>query len=447
MKKLIFGFFNPTQDCQRRHGRRAIFPAPAVRGRILSWPHPALTRHPPRRSGAGDQCWNKVTILVTLYSILFTSVAFADEVTDEIKARFNVSLGKAQPFCQSLPEKINNLKILSGVSGVSGAVGAASGGVAIYSGFSKQKIDADIAEQEKIINEAQAEIEKNSGPVAISTNAKVSLELTALQDKFVETPDNVVEADIASVFNLVDSWKNVDQSAKEAIMAEVSEYPGRVSARQTALGNANAAIADANEKLAGLREQSKVMGNVRTGTNFGAGVVQGGAVAVNLIGVAQIDEIVTNMNACDTYIREIEQQRNELLFAAPDDPDIARMGNIFESCKGMSSKNIADVKAKLRTAGIISAVGAGIGVAGGVTSAIAVSKEQGKATDGENQAVASASASKTAKEGGTKELNIASNVLAIGTTATAVATAVISGVTLSGLVKNGEIAEKCASVF
>jgi len=179
-----------------------------------------------------------------------------------------------------------------------------------------------------------------------------------------------------------------------------------------------------------VKKESQTLGNVRT---IGAGVAGAtGAVGAvtSFAGTATLDKLIEDMNACDSYVREIESQKTELAFAAPDDATISQMNKIIESCKGMSSKNIADIKSKLKAAGIISAIGAAAGIAGGITSAMAVSKEK----DPNN------------KED-TKGLNMVANITSGAAAAGNLGGAILSGVTRSGLIKNGDIADKCKAAF
>ncbi|MDR3208573.1 MAG: hypothetical protein LBT45_01860 [Rickettsiales bacterium] len=185
-----------------------------------------------------------------------------------------------------------------------------------------------------------------------------------------------------------------------------------------------------------LAQKSKNMGNVRTAGAFvsGAGGIVGAASSFG--GLKTLDALIVDMNACDSYVREIEKQAMELRFAAPDEPSLAKMSAIVKNCKGMSSKNIADIKSKIKAAGVISAVGAAAGVAGGITSAIATSNER-----------QGASAAGAAGKDSTKGLNMAANISSGIAAAGGLGGAIISGAALSGLINNAELADKCAGMF
>jgi hypothetical protein len=189
-------------------------------------------------------------------------------------------------------------------------------------------------------------------------------------------------------------------------------------------------------ELAAAQKKSNTLGTVRTVGSFVAGGTSVVSAATSFVGAGALDKLVKDMNACDSYVREIKSQRAELEFVAASDPALEQMDRVIDGCSGLNSRNISDIKSKLTASGIVSAVGAATGIAGGVTSLMAGKREK-------NGALAAASG----KDGGTKELNMASNVLAVATTATSLGSAVIGGVTLADLMKNGEVAEKCKAAF
>lgn len=180
----------------------------------------------------------------------------------------------------------------------------------------------------------------------------------------------------------------------------------------------NDAIKDA-EKLSGT------LGGFRTAGAITAGV--GGAVGTAAFGgLKTLDSLVVEMNACDSYVQEISKQAAELRIAAPDNSVIAVMDDITKSCKGMSSKNIAAIKGNMLAAGIISAVGAAAGVVGGIASVDANKKDEKNRGNG---------------------ANTVANVSSIAAAAGNIGGVIFSGLTLSGLVKNGDIAAKCNAVL
>jgi hypothetical protein len=208
-------------------------------------------------------------------------------------------------------------------------------------------------------------------------------------------------------------------------------------------GSLSLSVQAVNEQIDGLdkeleaaKKTSQNLGTARTVGNFVAGGTSVVSAATSFGGSKGLDELEKNMNLCAAYIMEIDREQTELAFAAPTDPDVQKMLKIVSSCSGLNSNNIADIKKKLSVSGVISVVGAVAGISGGITSAVAGGKEK-----------VGASATDTTRDDNTKGLNIASNVMAGVTAATSLTSAVIGGITLAGLNKNSDIADKCRDVF
>ncbi|MDR3126838.1 MAG: hypothetical protein LBT92_04375 [Rickettsiales bacterium] len=294
----------------------------------------------------------------------------------EIKARWNTSYEKAKDECSGIAKKIDGVKILAGVSTGASALGTLSAGAATVTGIMKTFNDKKIKE---------------------------------LDDK------------VARLANL--------------------SAPGNEQALRDALDNNEIAnILDDMEKARVEREEavkkSRTLGTIRTAGSFVAGGTSAVSAVTSFIGVDQLDKIAKDMDSCSAAVREIGFIRSELAAESPNDPDLTMMDEVVGACSGLNSKNIIDIKNKLTATGIVSAVGTATGIAGGITSAIAGSKEK-----------QGASAMKSEKEGGTKGLNLASNILAGVTTATSLGSTVISGITLADLNKNDDRAKDCAGKF
>ena len=314
-------------------------------------------------------------IFASVFAIFLMWGACADDnaAVNEIISRYNASLGKAKASCAGLSEQIDKVKLMAGIGIGAGAVGTIAGGTALATGIMKSQVDDDI-------------------------------------QKYLKQQDD-----------LDNILKSKDLS-----------NPGSLVELRNAL---NALNTQSDKMLTDAKNKSQTLGNIRTGGAFVAGA--GGAVgaATSFSGTALLDKLAGDIDMCNSYVAEIEKQTTELRLESPDDPAIAGMSKIVESCKGLNSKNIADVKSKLTAGGILSVVGAAAGITGGITSAIAVSKEKAGAsatTDGEN---------------GTKGLNMAANISSGVAAAGNLGGAILSGVVLSGFMKNGEIAEKCKNAF
>ncbi|MDR3208717.1 MAG: hypothetical protein LBT45_02595 [Rickettsiales bacterium] len=322
----------------------------------------------------------KKYLIIILAAIAPVSV-FADAATDEILGRYNASLGKAQSFCSALPEQIGRVKLMSGISLGATAVGTIGGGAAVATGIIKWNNDK--------------KIDGMVDPAVVKARAE------ELQTKAKDRTITPQEAD-----ELVLLAKHIKDDKEKFPQAE--------------------------KDLKDAKDHSNTMGNVRTAGAFVSGA--GGAVgaATSLGSLKTLDDLITYMNACDSYVNEIDKQLMELRFAEPDNPAIAKMNAVVNNCKGMSSKNIADIKGKLKVGGVISAVGGAAGILGGITSMMA-----------KNGASATGAEGKESTKGLNMAANISSGVASVGN----LGGAIISGVALSGLMKNGDIAKKCAESF
>jgi hypothetical protein len=147
---------------------------------------------------------------------------------------------------------------------------------------------------------------------------------------------------------------------------------------------------------------------------FASGGLNAGAAAANFIGRSQLDDLIADMDECKRALGEIERERTELVLENPNDRSIREMDLILENCNGFNQGNILGIGKTLAASGIIAAIGAAAGIAGGI-AAVKDSK--------------------------------AANVLSVGSGASAAASAVLSGITITGLEKNTGTAEKCGKAF
>jgi hypothetical protein len=321
-------------------------------------------------------------IFVALLAIVIPAAAQADAAVDEIMGRYNASLGEARAVCAALPEQIDKVKLMAGVSLGAGALGTIGGGAAVVTGAIKWNNDK--------------KIDGMTDPATIRARAE---ELQAKARAKTITPKEAEEL-VLLARHVKDNKDKFPQMEKN---------------------------------LRNAKDHSDTMGNVRTA---GAAVsAVGGTVGAvtSLGGLKTLDDLIANMAACESHVNDIDKQKMELSFAGPNNPTIAKMDAIVKNCKGMSSKNIADVKSKLKVSGIISIVGAAAGVTGTITSAVAVSKEKQGAS--------------ATSEDGTKGLNMAANIASGVAAVGNLGGAILSGAVLAGLNKNGDIAKACAGSF
>jgi hypothetical protein len=229
--------------------------------------------------------------------------------------------------------------------------------------------------------------------------------------------------------NLID--ERLAQKAESFAESDEAMLEGLIS------GEIVGTFADIDNDIKKMKQYSQTLGTVRTAGSFVSGGTQAVGAASSFIGLKQLDELADNMDKCNKAIKEIDNLRLRAQVETPDESAIiSDMARITNGCGRLDSGNIRSIKGQLTASGVIMSVGGILGVAGGITSAVAVGREK-----------AGASGAAAGKDGGTKELNTASNVLAGASAATALTGTIIGGVTLAGLMKNGDIAKKCEEAF
>ena len=319
-------------------------------------------------------------------------------VIAEIKTRYGQSYNSAMNFCTRLPAQVNGAKVAAGVSLGTSIVGTLAGGAALTTGIMKMGKDKEIGELYDSMEEHRS---MAAGGLPVNTTPAEADAYVAAAEKFI----SMSQAER-------DGLKEANDLIKIA-------YGMKIMYERDM------------EKMQELSQKSATLGTVRTVGNFVAGGAGAASAISAFVGAGQFDALIKDMNACDSHVRDIRGQREELAAVAPADVALAQMDDIIDACAGLNSKNIADVKNKLVATGIISSISGAAGLVGGVTSAIAGAKENKGAIGSRD----------------TKGLNMASTVLAGVTTGTALTSTVISGVMLSDLMKNGKVAEACASAF
>jgi hypothetical protein len=321
------------------------------------------------------------------------TAASADDGTaaavDEILGRYRTARQNASDYCTLVSGGIDKLKIFAGISTGSSVGGILAGGAAAATGFMKEQNDKVIADI----------VDKNS-PLGLSA--------------------------------YVDTLKKVDELSK------------RDQAEKTAAidnGDVLRIAADLTRQLPqseldAAKDKSELYGTIRTAGSFTAGGAGALSAAMSFISFNDFDDVIKNINSCNPAIQQIDKIKTELQFADSSNSTLAEMNKIVDSCSGMNSDVIAKIKGKLATTGVISSVGGVLGITGGITSLAAAGGEKnGKSAATDN------------KDGGTKQLNTASNWLAAGTATASLASMVFGALAVDGLMKNGDIAYRCKLAF
>jgi len=304
-----------------------------------------------------------------MFSFFAVGAAHADdtEIIDEILARYNASRDGAARVCGGLASQIDSVKTMAGIGVGAGALGATAGTIGAVVGIMH-------AENEKVLRML-------NDPKATETA------LARMEYLIVKTGGNL-------------------GNLSEAERKELTDLSF-----------------DLTEVRAGLQRRSERLGTVRTAVAFTAGAAGIGGAAASFSGRRNIGDLISDMQECNRLVQEIDRQRIELAFVQPEAPALAQMANIVASCSGLNHRNMETVRDRLRTAGIISVVGATTGIVGGVTSMVAKGQESGH------------------------HANTAATVLSGASGAANLGGAILSGSALSGLNANSAIARRCAEAF
>ena len=185
-------------------------------------------------------------------------------------------------------------------------------------------------------------------------------------------------------------------------------------------------VSDIDTEIDKLTEQSKKLGNWRTGLLAGSTAtnIAGAAISgTNKVSVGLKEQI----NSCISAVDSLQQS---IMHARLNGEDITEAQSIIEACKEYEYVDLSKIDNRAKGAMISSVVGAGLGLAGTITSASANSKD---VRDGDSD-----------KE---KNLNTTANVLSGVTTAASATATGFNAAQISAIKKVAEVAEKCTGVL
>lgn len=288
-----------------------------------------------------------------------------------------VQIERTREACVGLSEQLKDLKQMAGINTAVTSVGTVAGGVALGTGIAKANVDEDIEYIDAILDEA--------GVITI------------------ETEDQLLEV-LARLFD-------------ETEMPE------------------GASIADDLRTLRdSLREESIVLGKVRTGTLAGAAVADTAGMIISMKN--RVDEDLQSQ--IDLCIAEKEKLSQAFMQARIDGgADVAmleRANKIIQACSAWELVDLSKINNRAKGGAISAGTGAATAIAGTVTSALANSEPvRGDDSD----------------DGKKKEanLNVASNVLAGGATVAAGVATVFNATQIAAVKRAVSAAEKCEGAF
>ena len=284
-----------------------------------------------------------------------------------------VAIENVRTTCGNISAELSDMKKMAGITTAVTGVGTVAGGVALGTGLAKANVDKEIEELEAQI----AELKKSRSGVPVE-----KLEI-ANQSMFNQSLDDFVRT----------------------YSAELQQKTAELSAAE---------------------KKSKTLGNVRTGTlatstvaNI-AGAVMSGTNRVKGDLKQQIDE-------CLMSVKTLSNVRMQARISkTATDADLARAENIIRACDAWTTVDVSSINNRSTGATISSGIGAGLGLAGTITSASANSKD---VRDGDSN-----------KE---KNLNTAANVLAGGTTAASLSATIFNATQINAIKRAATVADEC----
>ena len=284
----------------------------------------------------------------------------------------NTALKNTYIACVNIDDNLHELKVLAGINTAVTAVGTGLGVGATATGFAKTSNDNRIEELEKELK-------------------RLSNEYTGLE------PTN---------------------EEREAFLKEFDEYETL---------HANDEI---KTEIDVLTEKSKKLGNWRTG-------LMAGNTATNITGAIISSKTVNRddiQNQIEKCINATKELNNAILVAKLNGEDTSEAKQIYDICHEYEYIDISPINKRGTGAMVSSAIGAGLGGIGTITSGVA---NTDKIRDDNSDAGKK-------KE---KDLNTTSNVLAVGATA-ASATAMVFNVTQIATIKKvAKVSESCTGVL
>lgn len=297
-------------------------------------------------------------------------------------------------------------------------------GFFMYTAYGADALDLDIALQNTYracvgIDESLHDIKVLAGINTAVTGVGTGLGVGAVATGFAKV----------SVDKKVDEMEQYLEFLDAAAEAQ-DEPPSKINVSNEQL---HALFGDSEqsetEKLKKLNEKSKKLGNWRTG-------LLAGNTATNIAGAiisskTMNKEIQGQIDACISATKELN---NAILAAKINGEDISEAQQIYNACREYEYIDVSPINNRGKGAMISSSVGAGLGGVGTVTSAMANSNKVRNDNTDEGEK----------KE---KNLNTASNVLAIGTTAASATATVFNATQIAAIKKVSKVSENCTRLL
>ena len=275
--------------------------------------------------------------------------------------------------CGGISNELGDMKTKAGINTAVTGVGTVAGGVALGTGIAKSGVDAEIADLESEIERLRA------------ANANTPVEQITIADPVTFNRD---------------------------LGNFVATYSAQLQKRES--------------ELSELEQKSKTLGNWRTG-------MMATSTATNIAGamVANTNKIrgdlKTTINECLASVKTLSNVRMQArIEKSATDAELQRAERIVSACDAWSTVDIDVINRRASGAATSAGVGAGLGIAGTITSA---------------------SANSDATRGGDdtreKKLNTAANVLAGATTAASATATIFNATQISAIKRAATVADEC----
>lgn len=325
----------------------------------------------------------KKYIFIFLLPMLAINSSYAVDIIPLTQA-----INLAKDSCMGISAELNQMKTMAGINTAVTGVGTVAAGGALATGIAKNQKDKEIRSYEESIKIL------NSIPNTNNEFTTISIES---EEEFREQIYNYITQNIQN--------KTIND-LKSSMLQEIEK-----------------------EKKE-LEEQSKKLGNIRTGLMAGdtatniAGAVIAGKNQIKGDLKSQIDECLKAIQVLDTA----KQQAR--IDGSANSNDISKAETIVKACNEWEFIEIDKINNRASGAMISSIVGAGTGLAGTITSASANSKKIRKDDTDAGQK----------KE---DNLNTAANVLAGTATGASLVSTVFNATQISILNKASDTAQRC----
>lgn len=306
--------------------------------------------------------------LLALSVILLTQTVQADA------SGLQSAIDAARRACGGISEEMSDMKKKAGITTTVTAVGTVSSGVALGAGIAKAKTDEEL--DDLLQQQFNSMLSNNSG---------------GMQGMEPITSGN-------------HTYGQLSETEKTSIENSIEE----------------------------LYSKSKKLGNLRTGTMAAATVTNIAGAA--LAGTNTVKEdLETRIKNCIAKVDELSRAKLQAsIDGSASSQQISHAEAIYNACSGWSTVDLSPINKRAKGAAILGGVGAGLGLAGTITSGVANSNnirsehaEDGGITDKE------------------KNLNKASNILAGGTAAAGLASTVFSATQISAIKRAATVADEC----